>query len=440
MRAARPVLLAPVLALLLGGCSALAPGGGTAPEVPLPETTHGTVTALRGGLEEQFSVDLEDLTGSRPASCDELLACAIQVEEQSPSGTLLVHAWQADPAVDVLHGLDSTTGEVRWTLEEDGEVAAVDVSRHGPVFVEVDDGGERRTLMLDPESGAEIAALDLPSDVRHVGVVDTDHGIVLMAALEGTADGGEGAPREIELLGLGTDGTEHWRTSLSPESEAPASSYLLDTVLGDVVVFSGPGHEPEVLARIAPADGEELPIGMETGEYLDGHHLAFDDLSVTGLVARGSYVSSDEAEPWELPRSRSLGGVVRPLGVCDGTLVTADPVRDEGGEAQVRGLDARTGQELWAVPVEAGPSGGLCAAGDVLLEDRTSLHLIDGRSGEILDSPRLVDTPFEIPEGGSATDVPRSLTLGTTSLWDPEAGIATEVHEPGEMPVLTVSR
>ncbi|WP_341854047.1 hypothetical protein [Brachybacterium sp. GPGPB12] len=400
MRAARPVLLAPVLALLLGGCGALAPGGGAAPEVPPPETTHGTVTALRGGLEEQFSVDLEDLTGSRPASCDEPLACAIQVEEQSPSGTLLVHAWQADPAVDVVArpGQHHRRSAVDARGGRRGRGGGRLAPRPGVR------GGRRRRGAADADArprvrggyrGARPALGRAPRRGRRHRPRHRAHG---GAGGHGRRWGG--APREIEPLGLGTDGTEHWRTSLSPESEAPASSYLLDTVLGDVVVFSGPGHEPEVLARIAPAGGEESPIGMETGEYLDGHHLAFDDLSVTGLVARGSYVSSDEAEPWEPPRSRSLGGVVRPLGVCDGTLVTADPVRDEGGEAQVRGLDARTGQELWAVPVEAGPSGGLCAAGDVLLEDRTTLHLIDGRSGETLDAPRMVETPFEIPEGG----------------------------------------
>lgn len=460
MRRARGVPLLSLLgALLLAGCSNLAPAGSgdgsssPAPALPLPETTLGAVTDLRGGLEEQFTLAMEDLTGTPPESCDEQGSCALLVDDESPEGTLLVHAWHDDPAADVYAGLDSSTGDVKWTLaEEEGRVGSAHVSRHGPVLLALTStppgepyDGDSGALLVDPDSGETVTALEVPDGTRHLAAADTGHGIaVLLPVGDPSASGADFEVEQLIVLGLGPDGTEHWRTVVEPSERTDSSYSLLVGELGVEIVESATG-EMLTHAVLAPETGDPLELPEDPVRDLFGTSPEMDDGSVDGIEfaqdpeSHRPLVTPGADEPWVIPAAEGTA-TSHLRGVCGGKVITAESsYSEEPTPVHVRAYDALSGDESWAAPLDV-EHNVLCSEGNVLVHDRTTAHLLDRDSGEVIEEYVLAEEAFTVPEGGEEHGVPRSVTIRSASLFTPGASIAATVHEPGGTPQLTVYR
>lgn len=449
------LLVAAAGLLLLAGCTGGPTETGTgdpAPELSLPETTKGSVTALDGGLEEQFTVTLEDLTGAASEDCDEQGLCAILAEEESPAGTLLVHAWHEGPGRDRYLGLDSGTGEVTWTLaEEEGFVGSSHVSRHGPVLLGLteaapgeDHTGYSRALLLDTESGKTLAEVEIPENTARVTAIDTTHGIAVLAAVTAEGDGPGDPAQELMVLGIGADGTEHWRVAVDPV-EDPDASYSLTTHDSEIVIEARDRIGIAAHAVLAPDTGDELEVPEELDDAVGQTSIDIDDGSVDGFDATRDPDTSETTirtaggEPWTVPVAEP-GAVNSLRGVCGGLVIVAEQ-SPSGTVApvHVRAFDPANGEERWAAPVQAQPST-LCADGQVLVHDRTTAQLLDADDGGALETYELAPGAIPVPDGGYEHEVPRSLDIRSASTFTAEASIVAEVHEAGELPQLSVYR
>lgn len=443
----RPALLAAIAVLTVSGCTG---GKDAAPELGLPEPpTRSSVTALDGGLTEQFTLTLEDLTGISPEGCDEQGRCAILTDPESPDGTLLVHAWHDEPARDRYLGLDSTTGDVVWSLpESEGAVGSTYVSRHGPLLLGLtqDKSGEGRSgstrgLLLEPSTGEIISEVQNPEGTRVLSAIDTHYGIAILAVV--MADGAD-TIEELVGLGLGADGTEHWRTSIEPGADADAYYSIVAGEAG-IRVESSTIDGSVVHALLAPDTGDELDVPADAADGSSTFSVDLDDGSVEGFtVAQDpktfeTTIGTADGETWTLPRT-DTGALNSLRGVCGGLVITAE-ISPSGMDTDlsVRAYDPLTGEERWAAPIQAQHTA-LCADGSVLVNDRTRAYLLDPGTGEFLETYELAPGATPVPEDGQEYDVPRSLSLRSVSAFTADASIVAEVHEEGELPQLTVYR
>lgn len=441
-----PVLVVSLAVLALAGC------GSTAPEMPLPEVPRGVVTDLSDGLTELFTLELEQLTGSAPTSCDTRDSCTLEVHADSPEGVLLVSAWHEDSASYVLAGVAGETGEELWSIESETPTQVVHSSRHGNVLLgrsaASDEGGVEELLVVDPDSGDTVREIEVEAGTAATAV-DTDHGVAvaLTPAAPQSPDGSQDG--EIEVLGLGADGQEHWRTKVDTE-EPPSRGIILARYQEKIEVSQfGQTFEVFPLALLDPATGKASPIPEDHTDYPDRITLRTDDLSAGQIEIRRTDAGSDEitaegGEPWSPAQDAVREGESSPRAVCGGTMIwtgsSNEPASADGSEddaLKVVALDATTGEEQWSTPMQVDNSV-LCTGEGILVHDRTTVYLLDLGTGETVAEHELAPGAIPIPEGGHGYEVPESLAITPASPYSEGSPVVASIHEEGSPPRITV--
>ncbi|MFT3775115.1 MAG: hypothetical protein QM820_57950 [Minicystis sp.] len=222
-----------------------------------------------------------------------------------------------------------------------------------------------------------------------------------------------------ELVKLGPDARELWRTRLGGAAASAPPTLLTD---GTIAVVTGAGvamgFTPSGSPRFATPlgisrrDAETVPLALENGGLLVAAGSTVIELDADGVVrARGTLDERGPGAPAQAAE-RASGAVVESPG---GALVTAA----SGSVYRFRPP---------APPRKVGSFGGIPTRGAMLADDRTLVAVVDGRRLVALDLPT---GTTHVRAGGTLFDAPPALGPGGVLLVATQLGLLLGVDTAG---------
>ena len=260
-------------------------------------------------------------------------------------------------------GYETASGRVMWATDSAGAPGATPGVDDGLVFVE--SGSVVRAL--DPADGKEKWSFTVEGQLT-AGAMD--HDLVVVSAV---TDG------PVETYGLDrVTGVQRFRTDVGS-----TSSTIWAMTASSVVVMNA----PNTLYGLDRAGNQQWELnvpGDQNGEpVVDGDEIYFtaNDYGLYAVNARTGEVD------WVDKLSSFTGGASL---LADGLVITFAGFFDPATVPAVVGVDARTGEERWRVPLSGSPHS--VDAGTEPLEVNGTLYVgfgtIDGRGGVIAIDPR----------------------------------------------------